>query len=181
VRLTSHGKNYHCFETQISLARTRLLTEARTLTELMMMMTIIFKRQLSGAVGKECQRRLLSRPRFVRSCSATDLFIYCILFLSNGEIADREWLICSPSEETVYSFVCKLFSHTNLQLTQKDSMTSNKKADRKSAMTHHSRLNVSGRADKQLVIQFLTATDHQPITQHFPRHMSGSSCLRHLT
>jgi hypothetical protein len=26
----------------------------------------------SGAVGKDCQRRLLSRPRFVRACSATD-------------------------------------------------------------------------------------------------------------
>jgi hypothetical protein len=30
----------------------------------------------SGAVGKDCRRRLLSRPRFVRACSATDLFIY---------------------------------------------------------------------------------------------------------
>jgi hypothetical protein len=29
----------------------------------------------SGAVGKDCQRRLLSRPRFVRACSATD-FIF---------------------------------------------------------------------------------------------------------
>jgi hypothetical protein len=27
----------------------------------------------SGAVGKDCQRRLLSRPRFFRACSATDL------------------------------------------------------------------------------------------------------------
>jgi hypothetical protein len=30
----------------------------------------------SGAVGKDCQRRLLSRPRFVRACSAMDLFLY---------------------------------------------------------------------------------------------------------
>jgi hypothetical protein len=31
----------------------------------------------SGAVGKDCQRRLLSRPKFVRACSATDLFRLC--------------------------------------------------------------------------------------------------------
>jgi hypothetical protein len=30
----------------------------------------------SGAVGKDCQRRLLSRPRFVGACSATDLFLF---------------------------------------------------------------------------------------------------------
>jgi hypothetical protein len=30
----------------------------------------------SGAVGKDCQRRLLSRPRFVRACSATDFILY---------------------------------------------------------------------------------------------------------
>jgi hypothetical protein len=32
----------------------------------------------SGAVGKDCQRRLLSRPRFVRACSATDLFMFTV-------------------------------------------------------------------------------------------------------
>jgi hypothetical protein len=31
----------------------------------------------SGAVGKDCQRRLLSRPRFVRACSATDYNAIC--------------------------------------------------------------------------------------------------------
>jgi hypothetical protein len=38
----------------------------------------------SGAVGKDFQRRLFSRPRFVRACSATDLFnfIYLIGILS---------------------------------------------------------------------------------------------------
>jgi hypothetical protein len=35
----------------------------------------------SGAVGKDCQRRLLSRPRFVRACSATDLFIIIYYYL----------------------------------------------------------------------------------------------------
>jgi hypothetical protein len=39
----------------------------------------------SGAVGKDCQRRLLSRPRFVRACSATDLFLKEILRLKNEE------------------------------------------------------------------------------------------------
>jgi hypothetical protein len=28
-----------------------------------------------GAVGKDCQRRLLSRPRFVRVCSASDFYL----------------------------------------------------------------------------------------------------------
>jgi hypothetical protein len=37
----------------------------------------------SGAVGKDCQRQLLSRPRFVRACSATDLFI--------PAVAWRDW------------------------------------------------------------------------------------------
>jgi hypothetical protein len=37
-----------------------------------------------GAVGKDCQRRLLSQPSFVRACSATDfIFIY-------GNDEDRE-------------------------------------------------------------------------------------------
>jgi hypothetical protein len=31
----------------------------------------------SGAVGKDCQRRLLSRPSFVRACSATDIYRKC--------------------------------------------------------------------------------------------------------
>jgi hypothetical protein len=35
----------------------------------------------STAVGKDCQRRLLSRPRFVRACFSTDFFI---LFNLNG-------------------------------------------------------------------------------------------------
>jgi hypothetical protein len=36
----------------------------------------------SGAVGKDCQRRLLSRPRFVRACSATDLIlIYIYIYI----------------------------------------------------------------------------------------------------
>jgi hypothetical protein len=35
----------------------------------------------SGAVGKDCQRRLLSRPRFVRACSATDLFFLLFYFV----------------------------------------------------------------------------------------------------
>jgi len=30
----------------------------------------------SGAVGKDCQRRLLSRPRLVRACSASDYYYY---------------------------------------------------------------------------------------------------------
>jgi hypothetical protein len=30
----------------------------------------------SGAVGKDCQRRLLNRPRFVKACSATDFYYY---------------------------------------------------------------------------------------------------------
>jgi hypothetical protein len=34
----------------------------------------------SGAVGKDCQRRLLSRPRFVRACSARDLCYFLYLF-----------------------------------------------------------------------------------------------------
>jgi hypothetical protein len=29
----------------------------------------------SGAVGKDCQRRLLNRPRFIRACSATDYLV----------------------------------------------------------------------------------------------------------
>jgi hypothetical protein len=31
-------------------------------------------------VGKDCQWRLLSRPRFVRACSATDFLFYFVEF-----------------------------------------------------------------------------------------------------
>jgi hypothetical protein len=56
----------------------------------------------SGAVGKDCQRRLLSRPRFVRACSSTDLFIVhgcdtrCLsdrlmTFCNSTRLAIAEW------------------------------------------------------------------------------------------
>jgi hypothetical protein len=33
--------------------------------------------------------------------------------LFNGDVADRKWLIYSPSQGKAYCFVCKLFSHTD--------------------------------------------------------------------
>jgi hypothetical protein len=39
--------------------------------------------------------------------------------LANGEAADSEWLIYSPSHRKVYCFVCKLFSHTDSAFNKK--------------------------------------------------------------
>jgi hypothetical protein len=41
----------------------------------------------SGAVGKDCQRRLLSRPRFVWVCSATDFLFYFIFYFTSWDIS----------------------------------------------------------------------------------------------
>jgi hypothetical protein len=49
----------------------------------------------SGAVGKDCQRRLLSRPRFVRACSATDLFYLIAITLLESIINDFVRVRCS--------------------------------------------------------------------------------------
>jgi hypothetical protein len=50
------------------------------------------------AGDKNTETRHLTRAMFKRQ-------------LSNGKVADREWLIYSPSQGKVYCFVCKLFSH----------------------------------------------------------------------
>jgi hypothetical protein len=39
----------------------------------------------SGAVGKDYQQRLLSRPRFVRACSATDYIIILERIMQEGK------------------------------------------------------------------------------------------------
>jgi hypothetical protein len=85
--------------------------------------------------------------------------------LSNGEDADRQWLIYSRSQGKVYYFVCKLFSHTDSTFNTSgfnDCKHAFKAAShhetgqehRKCIMTYYSRLIVSGRADTQLAIQF---------------------------
>jgi hypothetical protein len=43
--------------------------------------------------------------------------------LSNGGVADSEWLIYSPSQGKVYCFVCNYFHILILHLTQADLMT----------------------------------------------------------
>jgi hypothetical protein len=83
----------------------------------------------SGAVGKDCQRRLLSRPRFVRACSATDFFILycplqctwpldsivvffclCLLWLS---LCCRLVARYSPVRNTLQNCVCSIAIHAN--------------------------------------------------------------------
>jgi hypothetical protein len=57
----------------------------------------------SGAVRKDCQRRLLSRPRFVRACSATDLFIYKMLWhgrhFNKHSVASETLRHCSSNSD----------------------------------------------------------------------------------
>jgi hypothetical protein len=81
--------------------------------------------------------------------------------LSNGKLADREWLIYSPSQGKVYCFVCKLFSHTDSAFNTSGfnafkaaSHHENGQEHRICMMTYYSRLKVSGRADTQVAIQF---------------------------
>jgi hypothetical protein len=87
------------------------------------------------------------------------------LQFSDGQAADREWLIYSPLQENVYCFVCKLFSHTDSAFNTgvfddwKDAFKAashhkNGQKHRKCMMTYYNRLNVSGLADTQLAIQF---------------------------
>jgi hypothetical protein len=45
-------------------------------------------------VGKDCQRRLLSRPRFVRACSATDY----LLFIRRLHVASKLEQATSPPD-----------------------------------------------------------------------------------
>jgi hypothetical protein len=45
----------------------------------------------SGAVGRDCQRQLLSRPRFVSACSATDLLFFNLLISNNSVTPQPQW------------------------------------------------------------------------------------------
>jgi hypothetical protein len=73
--------------------------------------------------------------------------------LSNGEVADGEWLIYSPSQGKVYCFVCKLFSLTDSTFNTSGfndwkhefkaaSHHENGQEHRKCMVTYYSRLNV---------------------------------------
>jgi hypothetical protein len=84
--------------------------------------------------------------------------------LSNGEVADRERLIYSPSQGKI-CFVCKLFSHTDSAFNTRGfndwkhvfkvaSHHENGQEHWKCMMTYYSHLKVSERADTQLAIQF---------------------------
>jgi hypothetical protein len=54
--------------------------------------------------GKDCQRRLLSRPRFVRACSATDYYLcssvtpWCVILFSTNSRPLVHPLVNCPSE-----------------------------------------------------------------------------------
>jgi hypothetical protein len=90
--------------------------------------------------------------------------------LSDGEIADREWLIYSPPQGKVYCSVHKLFLHTDsafnisrfndwMHAFKASLHHKNGQEHRKCMMTYYSCLKVSGCADTQLAIQF--NNDHQ--------------------
>jgi hypothetical protein len=46
---------------------------------------------LSGAVGKDCPRRLLSRPRFVRALASRIIIIIIIIIIIKTEERDTAW------------------------------------------------------------------------------------------
>jgi hypothetical protein len=57
----------------------------------------------SGAVGKDCQRRLLSRPRFVRACSATDFIKYSkSVYKSAQEYTSKKLSLSIPLAAAFY-------------------------------------------------------------------------------
>jgi hypothetical protein len=81
--------------------------------------------------------------------------------LSNGVVANREWLIYSPSQGKVCCYVCKLFSHTNLAFNtsvfndwmhafKAASHHENGQEHRKCMMNNYSRLKVFGSADNTI-------------------------------
>jgi hypothetical protein len=47
----------------------------------------------SGAVGKDCQRRLISRSRFVRACRDTDILYLsvCVIYVSGSVGSNEYW------------------------------------------------------------------------------------------
>jgi hypothetical protein len=64
----------------------------------------------SGAVGKDCQRRLLSRPRFFRACSASDFsdliesaFLNNLMDQSVNKLVDLLNYLRSLTFEAVYN------------------------------------------------------------------------------
>jgi hypothetical protein len=64
-----------------------------------------------GAVGKDCQRQLLSRPRFVRACSATDYYYYYYYYYYQG----------SHAYKTTYKItVLHILIFTTLNIRQED-------------------------------------------------------------
>jgi hypothetical protein len=72
----------------------------------------------SGAVGKDCQRRLLSRPRFVRACSATDLLLNPI-WIENCKltiIALTEELQLSGNASDFYFVTVRRWSQLGYQI-----------------------------------------------------------------